>query len=238
MLASVSNVIEAEIVLYAGVDIIDIKDPGKGVLGAVRHNIVNDIVNKIAGRCLTSATIGDLPMHAECIADAISAMAETGVDIVKVGVFSKTLTTEVLSAIKRQAENNIDIVMVFFADKKPTLDSITMLDDACIMGVMLDTADKNKGSLRTICSDEQLKRFIIEARSAGLMTGLAGSLKIVDIEPLLILAPDYLGFRGALCRQHQRENTIDFMAVRRIRAMVPDCSLPDIRNGMLSVSAN
>ncbi|MEE9552228.1 MAG: (5-formylfuran-3-yl)methyl phosphate synthase [Gammaproteobacteria bacterium] len=238
MLASVSNVNEAEIVLNAGVDIIDIKDPGKGALGAVRHSIVNDIVNKIAGRCLTSATIGDLPMHAEHIAGAISAMAETGVDIVKVGVFSETLPTEVLSAITRQAENNIDIVMVFFADKNPTLGSITMLDNACIMGVMLDTANKNNGSLTSVMNDTTLRQFIECAHSAGLKAGLAGALRGNDVAQLLKLEPDYLGFRGALCRQHQRENTIDVMAVRRIRAMIPDCSIPDVRNDMLSVSAN
>ena len=35
----------------------------------------------------------------------------------------------------------------------------------------------------------------------GLLTGLAGSLEAADVPRLLLLAPDYLGFRGALCDQ-------------------------------------
>ncbi|MGH8719286.1 MAG: (5-formylfuran-3-yl)methyl phosphate synthase, partial [Burkholderiales bacterium] len=46
---------------------------------------------------------------------------------------------------------------------------------------------------------ELLARFISRAKSLGLMTGLAGSLKVEDVPSLLELGPDYLGFRSALC---------------------------------------
>ena len=56
-----------------------------------------------------------------------------------------------------------------------------------------------------------------EARAAGLLTGLAGSLTTADIPPLAALGPHYLGFRGALCRG-DRTAALDpaaFAAVRR-----------------------
>ena len=59
------------------------------------------------------------------------------------------------------------------------------------------------------------------------MAGLAGSLRMDDINPLLALKPDYLGFRGALCHELQRVAMIDALAVRRIRSMIPRLNLPE-----------
>ena len=92
--------------------------------------------------------------------------------------------------------------------------------DAGAYGVMLDTADKAKGSLRTILEDHELAAFTDVARSCGLMTGLAGSLQLTDIPPLLKLEPDYLGFRGALCDRQQRTETIDLRSALNVRAMI------------------
>ena len=221
MLASVANVREAEIVFSAGVDIIDIKDPAKGALGAVECNVVKDIVKKIAGRSLISATVGDLPMQGKYIMDAVTSMAATGVNIVKVGVFAENIPKDTFLAIEELAGSGIDIVLVFFAGKSMQLKKIHDWAGAGIHGVMLDTVDKTKGSLRSILCDNTLMQFIAQAKSVGLMAGLAGSLSVSDIKPLLLLNPDYLGFRGALCRLHQREQAIDVMAVHRIRTMIP-----------------
>ena len=62
-----------------------------------------------------------------------------------------------------------------------------------------------------------LNHFIRLAKSYNLITGLAGSLKIEDIEKLIPLKPDYLGFRGALCAKRERVNIIDDSAVKAIR---------------------
>jgi len=217
-LASVANIKEAEIVLAAGVDIIDLKNPAAGVLGAVEYDVASNVVDDVADRCLVSATIGDLPMQPVLIADAISKMSGTGVDIIKVGIF--------LAVINEKTKSGINVVLVLFADLNPKLTDFNDLVVAGVSGIMLDTANKEQGSLRTILSDNQLLLFAEQAHSAGLMVGLAGSLRLEDIEPLLAMDPDYLGFRGALCQQLQRVEMIDAMAVRRIRAMIPKTKLP------------
>ena len=102
MLASVSNLDEAKIVLEENVDIIDLKDPAQGALGAVTTKVAQEVVEFVSSQCLVSATIGDLPMQAMLIGQAISAMASTGVDIIKVGVFGD-LTDEVIASLKEQA---------------------------------------------------------------------------------------------------------------------------------------
>jgi dihydroneopterin aldolase len=63
--------------------------------------------------------------------------------------------------------------------------------------------------------------FIDACRRHGLMGGLAGSLEAPDVPRLLLLAPDVLGFRGALCRDQDRAARIDPAAVEVIRALIP-----------------
>lgn len=227
MLASVLNLQEAKIALQENVDIIDLKDPAQGALGAVDVDVVATVVDFVAGRCLLSATVGDLPMQAQLIADAVSAMAETGVDFVKVGVFGE-LTDAVIAGLKQQAMRSVHdvngkqfaIVMVFLVDQAIDEQRLSDLARAGIRGVMLDTADKESGNLRQYADDETLRSFVIEAQSLGLLVGLAGSLQIDDVLPLHELGVDYLGFRGALCKDNIRIQGLNPVAIRDIRRVL------------------
>ncbi|NIQ14333.1 MAG: hypothetical protein GTO02_07985, partial [Candidatus Dadabacteria bacterium] len=69
-LASVTNLEEAKQVLAADADIIDLKNPAEGALGAVDYSVVTEVVNYVNNQCLVSATIGDLPMQAGLIENA------------------------------------------------------------------------------------------------------------------------------------------------------------------------
>jgi uncharacterized protein (UPF0264 family) len=64
---------------------------------------------------------------------------------------------------------------------------------------MVDTADKAAGSLFDIVPMSALRHFIDSARAASLMCGLAGALRIDDLPQLAALAPDFAGFRTAVC---------------------------------------
>src|SRR5262245_66588551 len=66
-----------------------------------------------------------------------------------------------------------------------------------------------------------LHYFIVHCRAHGLMSGLAGSLEPPDVPRLLMLAPDVLGFRRALCARHDRTGPIDADRVRLIRDLIP-----------------
>ena len=64
------------------------------------------------------------------------------------------------------------------------------------------------------------EKFIKLAKSHNLITGLAGSLKSEDIDRLIPLKPDYLGFRGALCSKKNRTESIEGIAVRKIKDII------------------
>ena len=87
---------------------------------------------------------------------------------------------------------------------------------------MVDTADKTKGRLLDHLPPERIPAFVDRARSLGLKVGLSGSLEAPDIPRLLPFAPDFLGFRGALCDRSQRTAAIDAEAVEHIRSLIPE----------------
>lgn len=218
MLASVSSAEEAALVLRAGVDIIDLKQPAQGALGALEVDLVKQIVHQIQGQRPVSATIGDLPMQPDTIFNAVGRMANSGVDYVKIGFFPGGDTIGTLNKLAGLTMQGIKMIAVLFADTKPDLEIISNLARADFTGVMLDTMDKQKGALTDIMQQSELQQFVDHARQHRLLSGLAGSLQIQDIPELLPLQPDYLGFRGALCSQHQRTAQLDETAVVKIKA--------------------
>lgn len=221
MLASVTSITEANIVLNEGVDIIDLKNPYEGALGALETNIVSAIVNSVNGIIPTSATIGDIEPDDPHIFDRIIKMANTGVDFVKVGLFDITPPDYFIQEINKAISNNINIVIVLFAEDYSNQDTLKILLDCDIKGVMLDTKNKSDKNLCSLVDYQVLEEFVNLAKTHGLLTGLAGSLRIEDIDGLLNLDPDYLGFRGALCSGHDRVKSIDRIQIKKIRNAIP-----------------
>ena len=174
LLASVACCDEIDAALSGGADIIDLKDPSMGALGAWKIELIREAVAKLKGRRPVSATIGDLPMQPEVIAKAVRKTADTGVDIVKIGFFDGS-TQACLAALDPIAER-ARLVAVLFADRRPDFDLLPALANAGFFGVMLDTADKSKGTLCNHMDRHALAQFGALARTHGLHFGLAGSL--------------------------------------------------------------
>ena len=219
-LASVRSADEAIIAMENGVDIIDLKEPEQGALGAVPFKVMREVVGKINGERLVSATVGDLPCEPLRVADMVRRVAETGVDLVKVGLFDPTSENleDLLWAISQQSTKGI--IIVVFADKYPGDQIIDAVADAGLAGIMLDTADKSSGSLREVMNDIQINQFISKAKKHNLITGLAGSLSKVDIAPLMQQKADYLGFRGALCSDNDRNSELDQTLLNEIGKLI------------------
>lgn len=220
MLASVATLEEARLVLAGGADIIDLKNPAAGALGALPPLAVRSIVETLAGAKPVSATVGDLPMQPALLLPAVQAMAATGVDYVKIGFFPGGDWAACLAALAPMAQQQ-RLIAVLFADQPPESHGLAAIAAAGFRGAMLDTMDKNRGGLRRQMDHAALAGFVRQARGLDLLCGLAGSLRSEDIAPLLPLQPDYLGFRGALCENHQRTQGLSRAAVSRLRGLIP-----------------
>ena len=217
MLASVNRIEDALLALSAGVDIIDLKQPALGALGALDMATVKQVVAEVAGRCPISATIGDLPMQPDPVFDAVKAMAETGVDYIKIGFFPGDDWQGTLNKLSVLTGQSTALVAVLFADTQPDLNIIRLLKEAGFTGVMLDTRNKQNGSLTQLMAKIDIAQFVTQAKAQQLLCGLAGSLRLEDIPGLMSYKADYLGFRGALCQGHNRVGELNEQSVFKIR---------------------
>ena len=219
MLASVTNVDEALMALGAGVEMIDLKNPAAGALGALDHVLVKNIVQAIDHQGVVSATIGDLPMQSKLIVDATQAMLRAGVDIVKIGFFGQSFHEQCLEALHDLAAKN-KLIAVMFADESPNLKLLHEIAKAGFFGVMLDTAHKNGKHLLNHMSIDQLSLFVKDAKVQGLEVGLAGSIQAIHVKELINIHPSYLGFRGALCEQSNRTSHLAIEKMVSIKSML------------------
>jgi FolB domain-containing protein len=220
LLASVTGPDEAAVALAHGADIIDLKDASRGALGALDRDVLRATVAAVGGRRPVSAVTGDLPMEPDVIAAAVARTAETKVDYVKVGLFPGSRRQDCIRALAPLTQVT-KIVGVMFADRGADNDLIKLMAESGFAGAMLDTADKSAGRLIDCMDVAALRVFVGACRDRGLMAGLAGSLEAPDVPRLLLLEPDYLGFRGALCVGRDRTARIDPASIAIIRELIP-----------------
>lgn len=226
MLASVQNLDEAVLALAAQVDIIDLKQPASGALGALDKGLVRRICSYCKGQRPVSATVGDLPMRPDPVFDAVQAMHETGVDYIKIGFFPDGDPVRTVHKLSTLTSRNLALIAVLFADTEPDLALIDVLKSAGFTGVMLDTMDKTSGSLTDVMLPEKIRQFVRQAKSRRMLCGLAGSLRLSDIPKLTALQPDYLGFRGALCVGRERTAQLDKESMVKIKQALDAANAP------------
>jgi uncharacterized protein (UPF0264 family) len=200
LLVSVRNVDEALSAAAAGADFIDLKEPRAGALGALPLDTIGAVVAALRDAGATqpvSATIGDWSMaQRDAIVAQVRAVADCGVDYVKVGIDHDAGASALLCAL---ATCGRPVVPVFIADRGVDAGLLALACALPFPALMLDTADKLAGSLFDCMSDAALRRFIDKSRQACRLAGLAGALRLEHLPRLLRLAPDFAGFRSAVC---------------------------------------
>ncbi len=224
LLASVADLEELVLAARGGADILDLKDPTAGALGAWPQERIASAValaRSWPARPPLSATIGDLPMVPATVAARVAETRSCGVDYVKVGLFPTGDPSGCLAALALEARRGTRLVAVLFADLWPDARLLPEVARAGFAGAMLDTARKNAGGLLRHRTLGELTRFINEARTLGLLTGLAGSLTLSDIPVLQRCEADYLGFRTALCAGGDRRGVLDQAALAAVRSAMP-----------------
>lgn len=220
LLVSVRDLGEARSAAAAGVDFIDLKDPAAGALGALPVALTARIVQGVRAMPATgrgvwlSATTGDQNSDdITAILASVAAVAATGVDFVKVGIDGGPGSAALLRAL---ASCDAAVVPVLLADQGVDM---VLADLALRLGrfpaLMLDTADKGTGSLLDRVPLASLQRFVDSVQAQRLLpdrtrrprslvlAGIAGALRAAELPALRRLAPDFAGFRSAVCVHHR-----------------------------------
>ena len=182
LLASVATLAEVDLALAAGADLIDLKDPAgrrarcvaAGAIDAGRRARRRAATRQrhrgrsAAGRRRASPRRRRRrPPQASTSSSSASSPART--------------TARWPGPWRPLAAGGIRLVAVLMADQGPDLAIASTLAEAGFTGVMLDTADKRSGSLLRHLDVPALGAFVATARGHGLVTGLAGSLRLEDV---------------------------------------------------------
>jgi uncharacterized protein (UPF0264 family) len=222
LLISVTDIDEAQLALMHGADLIDLKDPHQGALGALPITTIQEVVNFVSThrthpQQLTSATVGDLPMQADLILVEVLAVASTNVDFVKIGFFESEDYQPCLDALAEVAKNGVKLIAVLFAETTYPKRLVDLIKNAGFYGVMLDTSQKNGATFMHHYTDEQIMSLSRQVKDHAMVFGLAGSLNIQHLEKVAMYTPTYIGFRGGVCVGDQRKLSLDGDKIKLIR---------------------
>ena len=222
LLISVRSVGEAAAALAGGADLIDVKEPRQGALGAADATVWRAVSTAMRGRVPTSVALGELVDFGQPAASDL-----TGIQFAKLGLAG-------CSGLHDWAERwqeclgrlpaGLDTVAVVYADwhaaAAPAPDAV--IDQAAKLrcgAVLFDTFDKTHGDLIDHLDIEQLDRLSSIIRKGAARIVFGGSLDARSVAQLLPLRPDYIAVRGAVCRQG-RTGPIDRVLVEELARIV------------------
>ncbi len=217
LLISVKNVDEAAIALAGGADIIDLKNPDEGALGALPISEIQTILAFINGRKLVSATIGDIPMQADLIVDQVVQLQKLPLNIIKIGFFATGNYQVCLDALQKLRLDRQQMIAVMFAEQDYPDDLLTKIKQAGFSGVMIDTMHKNGKTFLDYYLATAIDDFVTHVSANKLLFGIAGSLQLKHVENAKKMKPDFIGFRGGVCVGNQRRSNLDSQKISNVR---------------------
>ncbi|MHA2379380.1 MAG: (5-formylfuran-3-yl)methyl phosphate synthase [Candidatus Thorarchaeota archaeon] len=208
LLVSPSDENDAVEAVTGGADIIDVKDPTAGSLGAAVPELIRRVKKAVGESIPVSAALGDVPNLPGTVAQAALGASMAGADYVKVGLHgtrSNEDAKEVLrSVVQTLDEFDCDSVTVaaLYADhdRVGTINPIELpmiVQDMDVGVVMVDTAIKDGKTLFDFMSDAGVSKLIETSKKQNLEVALAGSLNGESFERAARLEPDIVGVRTA-----------------------------------------
>jgi uncharacterized protein (UPF0264 family) len=226
LLVSVRNSVEAIEALSGGAEVIDVKEPNRGPLGAADGETIADVIRTVGGRVPVTAAMGELADYPESNPSTRLAIP-LGVSLYKVGLAGcrdvanwslRWRRTNVASSPDQSAARPVAVVYADWrAAHAPEPEEVLALavDNGCPV-LLIDTWNKSAGSLFDYWPSSRLEVFMDRVRSERVAVVLAGSLAGPNFDLALKLRPDLVAVRTAAC-EGGRHGTVQADRVRRLR---------------------
>jgi (5-formylfuran-3-yl)methyl phosphate synthase len=229
LLVSVTDAAEARVAVEGGVDIVDVKNPAEGSLGAPAPGVIEDVREIVPPERPVSAAIGDLPNLPGTAALAALGAARSGAAYVKVGLWGASTTDEavgLLRAVREALDGGATVIAGAYADAErvpggplPPAAVVAAARQGGVGGCLLDTAVKDGRGLFDWLTARRLEALVAEGHAAGLEMALAGALRLEDLSLVRATGADIAGVRAAACRDGRRTAPLDAERIGRLRAM-------------------
>ena len=227
LLVSVVDAGEARAAAAAGADIVDVKNPAEGSLGAPSPAVIADVRAAVPAALPVSAAIGDMPDLPGTAALAALGAARSGATYVKVGLWGVSTEGAAVALLRAVRDGVPDAVVVAaaYADARRVAHAplapelLPRVARAAGVGVcLLDTAVKDGRGLLDWLSPDPLTSLVADAHGAGLQMALAGALRAEDLPVVQATGADIAGVRSAACSDGRRSGPLDAARVRALRA--------------------
>jgi uncharacterized protein (UPF0264 family) len=216
LLVSVVSAEEARRAVAGGADIVDVKDPGEGALGAPAPRVLSEVVRAVDGAVPVSVALGDLPDLPHTAALAARGAALSGAAYVKVGlrgVQKLERAVAVMGAVADAVSDQAAVIAAAYADADaldpPSLTPAwlpALVEQTGIAGALVDTFVKDGRGLYGWLSEAELTDLIDRTRRAGAMFGVAGQLRRGELGRV---DADVVGVRSAVCVGGDRTASLD-----------------------------
>lgn len=244
LMISVVDAAEAAQAAAGGAQLLDVKNPAEGALGAPLPEALWAVRGALAGgggaKLPLSIALGDYTGRVGAAALAALGACAFSPQYVKLAFGADCPAAEAencLSALARTlgrggGERPPALVACLYADtladKGFSLKEFTQLcARAGARGCLLDTQQKDGRTLLDALSPEALAAFAEDCRKEGLLCALAGSLKAEQLSRVAALGPDIIGLRGAACEGGDRlSGRVSAGRVAALRALLEESNSP------------
>jgi (5-formylfuran-3-yl)methyl phosphate synthase len=227
LLVSVVDAGEARAAAAAGADIIDVKNPAEGSLGAPAPVVIAAIRAAVPAALPVSAAIGDMPNLPGTAALAALGAAHSGAAFVKVGLWGASTESDAVALLRtvRDAAPEAVVVAGAYADARrvphaPLAPELLprVARAASVDVCLLDTAVKDGRGLLDWLAPDALTALVDEAHELGMEVALAGALRAEDLPVVQATGADIAGVRSAACGDGRRSGPLEAARVRALRA--------------------
>jgi uncharacterized protein (UPF0264 family) len=229
LLVSVRSAAEALAALAGGADLIDVKEPSQGSLGAADDDTISAVVRAVAGRAPVSAALGELVDLIGSPNGEGGRLLVDGVSLFKTGLARCAMLGDwqthwrhvVDTLISTSLNGNAQAVAVVYADwqaaQSPSPhDVLSAAIQRRSPALLIDTWDKSGGTLFDHWPAGDLQGFVSEVRLHNISVVLAGSLTSQNVTTAARLAPDLVAVRTAAC-EGGRMGTVSVKRVRELK---------------------
>ena len=227
LLVSVINKTEAACLNSVNCDILDIKDPLEGTIGAGSPKVIKEVVSVMDRSLPLSISIGDVHDNPNTMSLALLGVSMFNPALIKIGFLGAKNEKDAEKVAQKIVETinlfNItaNLVLVGYADYSSIgcVSPLLLPEVAKKYGAfacMIDTVVKDRKTPFDHIPLKDLKQFKQVCSELGILTVLSGSLDENNLDSVAVVNPDIIGMRGSLCINKSRNASLDPELVNRL----------------------
>lgn len=220
LLISVRSAEEAVVARDNGADLIDVKEPSRGPLGAAHPETVAAVLAAVDGAVPVSAALGEWTPNAVTEAHWHLKLPLQFVKWGLAGYGNPAGWGEDLLETRRQVPAGTEVVCVAYADWEaakslPPAEIVKFAKRYRYRAFLFDTFAKNGKTLLDHLSVAELTEMVANLKRSMIQVALGGSLKLEQVKQVKPIGADWLAVRGAVCAGGIRDGLLDPVRIKK-----------------------